>query len=113
MKDPSTIKVTDASKCVELWFNSSLYTCEPFLDCTLQKPTISYKWRLDVETNTCRKVRPGMKFQVGLGVMMIFAILGAFLFLVLDDRFFCLKNPKVELQDAGFNDPAAPGDIAR
>ena len=54
-----------------------------------------------------------MKFQVGLGVLMIFAILGAFLFLVLDDRFFCLKNPKVELQDAGFNDPAAPGDIAR
>ena len=54
-----------------------------------------------------------MKFQVGLGVLMIFTILGAILFLVLDDRFFCLKNARAELSDAGFNDPAAPGAISR
>ena len=41
-----------------------------------------------------------MKFQIGLAVLMICAILCGILYLVLDDRFFCLKNPRAELCDA-------------
>ena len=45
-----------------------------------------------------------MKFQVGLGLVVIMSIIGGILFLVLDDKYFCLKNQRAELADVSLHD---------
>ena len=60
------------------------------------KKTASYKWRLNETTNECQKVKPGFKFQMGLGIIMICAMIAGVLYLVLDDKYFCLGGQRVE-----------------
>ena len=79
------------------YFNENFKKCDPYVDCSQLKHTASYKWSLDKTTNECRKIKPGFKFQLGLGIIMICAMVAGLLYLLLDDRFFCLRTQRVEL----------------
>jgi len=93
-EDPITV---DNCNAQNKWFNQAKLRCDPFNECLKLKSTPNYKWRLDSATNECRKVKPSFKFKAGLAIVMICTILAGLLYLVLDDRFFCLGNEHVEL----------------
>jgi len=61
------------------------------------KHSANYKWRLDPLKNQCRKISPGFRIQIVLAVAMIATMIAGLLYLVLDDRFFCLRCRRVEL----------------
>ena len=66
--------------------------CEEFINCSKLKKTVRNSWKLNPETNICEEVKQVMKFHIGLAAIMITGMLGGFLFLVLDDKYFCIKS---------------------
>ena len=83
------------------WFNKALGRCDAFIDCDVLQKSANFKWKLDIDRNECQKVKPSFKFRKGLAIMMIVAMIAALLYLVLDDRFFCLRSQRVELSARG------------
>ena len=51
-----------------------------------------HRWMLDQMTNRCVKHKIGMKFKLSLASIMVIAIIVGLLYLVLDDKYFCLKK---------------------
>ncbi len=52
-------------------------------------------------TNKCVKHKIGLKFKLSLASIMVIAILVGLLYLVLDDKYFCLK--KSDSRDLGIS----------
>lgn len=85
--------MSSASACgEEKWYSPELETCEPFLNCKEKKLTAKHSWKLDKGTNQCVLVKNQMKFHSGIAIVIIGAIIATVLFLVLDDKYFCLKK---------------------
>lgn len=57
----STVALETCDRIAQ-WYNPELERCEEFVNCSLRKPSISYTWKLDRQSNTCKKVKPGLKF---------------------------------------------------
>ena len=87
-----TVEVTTlVCKDPMMWYDVMIGECINYKDCDEMESGTAYYWRLNKETNMCEKVKEGMKFQTGLALLMICGMVSAVLFLVLDDKYFCLK----------------------
>ena len=77
-------------------------------DCSRMPKGLAYRWKHDRETRTCTKVAVSLKTEVSLAICMLCMIVGALLYLVLDDRFFCIKVSRAELAVASAEDVPKP-----
>jgi hypothetical protein len=96
-QDQIEVKITpETCTKIDKWFNPDTERCDPRVDCKLIESDSMHRWIIDLKTNKCIKKNIGMKFKLSLAMIMVIAIFVALLYLILDDRFFCLKNHGAE-----------------
>ena len=76
--------------CSGQFYSEETTTCQEFIVCT------EIGQQLNEETNTCEKMHK-KKTKLGLFMLMLMIISGGVLYVILDDKYFCMQPNRTQL----------------